>query len=97
MDQEHAATEDGVGDRRKNLRERVAQLEAIVESLLDERPEKRAAETLSSLRSVDIGDDSLSPDESSYSTLSHGGRGPLLSMFDNAVVRRIQTNVEFRD
>ncbi|TKA44522.1 hypothetical protein B0A49_12462, partial [Cryomyces minteri] len=59
VDQEHAEVDDQSLDQRKNLRERVAQLEALVTRLLDKDPgrsdsqEKGAAEALSHMRSID--------------------------------------------
>ncbi|TKA73207.1 hypothetical protein B0A49_04241 [Cryomyces minteri] len=56
---EHAEVDDQSLDQRKNLRERVAQLEALVTRLLDKDPsrsdsrEKGAAEALSHMRSID--------------------------------------------
>src|SRR5215469_11661595 len=50
VDQEHADS-DVIVDHRKNLRERVAQLEILVNSLMEEKPDTKIAEALQ-LRSV---------------------------------------------
>jgi hypothetical protein len=47
VDQEHASP-DVIVDHRKNLRERVSRLEALVDSLLEEKTEKSVTDTSSS-------------------------------------------------
>jgi hypothetical protein len=91
VDQENAET-DIVVDHRKNLRERVARLEALVESLVDDksydRSEKHAAEALRSLGS----EFPLTPhSEDTHSTAGNGtGSAPLLSLFNNDVLSRAE-------
>ncbi|MCJ1341442.1 hypothetical protein MMC09_006738 [Bachmanniomyces sp. S44760] len=88
-------------DSRTNLRERVARLENLIENILDrETPttsrsvgesERGAAEALSSLRSDALPPtpmSSLASDSPSTYPPEQHGNAPLLSLFDNAVLRR---------
>ncbi|KAK0659240.1 Dehydrocurvularin biosynthesis regulator [Lasiodiplodia hormozganensis] len=78
IDQEHADPE-AIVDNRKNLRERVAKLEALIESLLDDRSATGAAETLRRL-----GADVLP--RTPHSDASAGqSKAPLMAVFDNGV------------
>lgn len=78
-------------DQRKNLRERVSRLEALVDSLLEDRVDRTAAEALRNLRSDPIPPTPHSSDNAA-SILDNedmdntDNPAPLLSMFNNAVV-----------
>ncbi|KAE9991627.1 hypothetical protein EG327_011323 [Venturia inaequalis] len=82
IDQEHVET-DVVVDHRKNLRERVARLEALVESLVDDKSEKHAAEALRSL-----GGDQYPPTPLSEDTPTENPHAPVMTLFNNAVLSR---------
>ncbi|KAL1631977.1 hypothetical protein SLS56_004182 [Neofusicoccum ribis] len=83
IDQEHADPESIV-DNRKNLRERVAKLEALIESLLDDRSATGAAEALRKL-----GADVLPPTpRSDASSGANQTSAPVMAMFDNEVLSR---------
>ncbi|OCL11586.1 hypothetical protein AOQ84DRAFT_361401 [Glonium stellatum] len=91
IDQEHAAT-DVIVDHRKNLRERVSRLEALVDSLLEERTDQSPAD--STRRQTMVSDPlpptPLSSEASSsapgpISTGGHAGTAPLLSVFEDAL------------
>jgi hypothetical protein len=90
IDQEHAAA-DVIVDHRKNLRERVSRLEALVDSLLEEHTDKDPAETV---RDHPAYSDPLPPTPLSSEASSsapgpiptgHSGTAPLLSVFEDAV------------
>ncbi|KAF2433302.1 hypothetical protein EJ08DRAFT_658204 [Tothia fuscella] len=91
VDQEHAET-DIVVDHRKNLRERVARLEALVETLVDDKTydksEKHAAEALRSLG----GEFPLTPhsEDTPSSAGPGGGHAPILSLFNNDVITKAE-------
>ncbi|TLD39568.1 hypothetical protein E2P81_ATG00555 [Venturia nashicola] len=82
IDQENAET-DIVVDHRKNLRERVARLEALVESLVDDKSEKHAAEALRSLGGEQYPATPLSED-----TPTENPHAPVMTLFNNAVLSR---------
>ncbi|KAL0254684.1 hypothetical protein SLS55_009206 [Diplodia seriata] len=86
IDQENADP-DAIVDNRKNLRERVAKLEALIESLLDDRSAAGAAETLRRL-----GADVLprTPHSDASSGLAGQTKAPLMAMFDNEALGRAQ-------
>ena len=88
IDQENAES-DIVVDHRKNLRERVARLEALIETLVEDKSEKHAAEALRSLGSLDH----FPPTPHSEEAPSDNGNAPIpvLSLFDNAVLSRADT------
>jgi hypothetical protein len=78
-------------DHRKNLRERVSRLEALVDSLLEEHTDKGPAETV---RDHPTYSDPLPPTPLSSEASSsapgpiptgHPGTAPLLSVFEDAV------------
>lgn len=82
---------DVVVDQRKNLRERVARLEALVDILLEERTHIGAAEALTELRSNNLPPTPLSdhtnPDTAGYKEVpGHVDHAPILSLSNNAVV-----------
>lgn len=84
IDQEHASA-DAIVDHRKNLRERVSRLESLVDSLMDEKSDRGAAETLRNLR----GEFPVSPQSSearSSSVADQSDRGPSLRPYDSDVV-----------
>lgn len=90
IDQEHAAA-DVIVDHRKNLRERVSRLEALVDSLLEEHTDKGPAETV---RDHPAYSDPLPPTPLSSEASSsapgpiptgHPGTAPLLSVFEDAL------------
>jgi hypothetical protein len=85
VDQEHAET-DVVVDHRKNLRERVARLEALVESLVDDKSEKRAAEALRSL-----GGDQYPSTPLSEDAPTENPHAPVMTLFNNAVLSRAES------
>lgn len=60
IDQEHASP-DIIVDHRKNLRERVSRLEALVDSLLDERTERSSFDTSSTKTPSVVPRDALPP------------------------------------
>jgi hypothetical protein len=75
-------------DHRKNLRERVARLEALIETLVEDKSEKHAAEALRSLGAAD----QLPPTPLSEEAPSEGSaRIPVMTLFDNAVLSRTTT------
>lgn len=75
-------------DHRKNLRERVARLEALIETLVDDKSEKHAAEALRSLGAAEH----LPPTPHSEEAPSEGSaRIPVMTLFDNAVLSRTPT------
>lgn len=83
---------DTIVDQRKNLRERVSRLEALVDTLLEERTERSAAEALRDLRSNNLPPTPLSTyvasETASYKELpGHTDQAPILLLFNNAVVR----------
>ncbi|KAK8165738.1 hypothetical protein BC567DRAFT_199897 [Phyllosticta citribraziliensis] len=88
VDQEHAESE-AVVDNRKNLRERVAKLEALVEALLDDKTSKHAADALRAL-GQDIAVTPPSSDGPSHVQGSQKDPAPFLSMFNNDVLRRAE-------
>ncbi|KAK7606993.1 hypothetical protein BKA81DRAFT_408717 [Phyllosticta paracitricarpa] len=88
VDQEHAES-DAVVDNRKNLRERVAKLEALVEALLEDKGPKHAAEALRVL-GKDITITPPSSDGPSHVQGSQKHPAPFLSMFNNDVLRRAE-------
>ncbi|KAF2405555.1 hypothetical protein EJ06DRAFT_30234 [Trichodelitschia bisporula] len=89
IDQEHAES-DAVLDQRKNLRERVARLEALVDSMVEHSHDRRAAEVLRELgttshhSSATPQSDSTPPRD--IASESGGRKAPLLSLFDNDVL-----------
>ncbi|KAF2141777.1 uncharacterized protein K452DRAFT_250611 [Aplosporella prunicola CBS 121167] len=87
VDQEHADN-DTVVDNRKNLRERVARLESLVESLLEDRTDRGAAETLRNLAADVLPPTPCSPECSSNNIPGHNGSVPFMTMFDNEVISR---------
>ncbi|KAF1815077.1 hypothetical protein P152DRAFT_244678 [Eremomyces bilateralis CBS 781.70] len=89
IDQEHADT-DSIVDNRKNLRERVARLESLLDTLLTERSEKGAIEALRTLGESPGPQTPLSADitaDLDSDTTDHAP-GSLLALFDNAVLSR---------
>lgn len=105
VDQEHAES-DVVVDHRKNLRERVARLESIIDTILEETTDTKAAEVLRNLGSIsrvpptpssqgsplnqDVG--VVNPDVGVEHT-----HAPLMMMFDNAVLSRGPRGQQVRD
>lgn len=87
IDQEHADS-DVIVDHRKNLRERVARLEALVNSLVEEK--SNAGEALRNLGSVPrVPPASQSGDSpSSIDVVVEHTKAPVMMMFDNAVLAR---------
>ncbi|KAF2842910.1 hypothetical protein M501DRAFT_911060, partial [Patellaria atrata CBS 101060] len=81
IDQEHAVSEIVV-DQRKNLRERVARLEALVDGLLEGSDDP--AEALKKLRSEAFPPTPISEDAGLSAAAEPA---PLLSMFDNVLSR----------
>lgn len=93
IDQEHAES-DMVLDQRKNLRERVARLESLVDTLLEDRTDRGAAEALRELRSSKLPPTPISNGESplgpgNQEVPGHTDQAPLLTLFNNDVVSRI--------
>ena len=89
VDQEHADS-DVVVDQRKNLRERVARLEMLVNSLMEETSDTKAADPRLHLRSVE-GVSQTPQSEDSPSSLDvavENTHAPVMMMFDNAVLAR---------
>ncbi|KIW01654.1 uncharacterized protein PV09_06839 [Verruconis gallopava] len=88
IDQE-SADPDIIVDHRKNLRERVARLEALIETLVEDKSEKHAAEALRSLGTAGH----LPPTPISEEAPSDNGsaRVPVMTLFDNAVLSRTPT------
>lgn len=88
VDQEHADS-DVIVDHRKNLRERVAQLESLVNSLITEKPDTKATEVLQ-LRSIPrVSQTPQSEDSpSSLDVVVENTHAPVMMMFDNAVLAR---------
>lgn len=84
IDQEHADP-DAIVDNRKNLRERVAKLEALIESLLDDRSAAGAAETL---RKLGAEVNPPTPRSDGSSVTPNQSTAPLMAMFDNEVLSR---------
>ncbi|KAF2810462.1 uncharacterized protein BDZ99DRAFT_563519 [Mytilinidion resinicola] len=100
VDQEHANA-DVVLDQRKNLRERVSRLEALVETLLDERGDKSPVEKQpKTAKSGNFSSDPIpsrdrfppTPISSDVTPSGHGpmlnahtGNPPLLSVFEDAL------------
>ncbi|KAK8237439.1 hypothetical protein IWZ00DRAFT_445483 [Phyllosticta capitalensis] len=85
IDQENAES-DTVVDNRKNLRERVANLEALVEALLEDKSTTHAAEALRALGK----DITITPPESDGPSRVHEPEkdtAPFLSMFNNELRR----------
>lgn len=85
IDQENAET-DVVVDHRKNLRERVARLEALVESLVDDKSDNRAAEALRSLGGEQYPATPLSEDAP-----TDNSHAPVMTLFNNAVLSRAES------
>ncbi|EKG14597.1 hypothetical protein MPH_08227 [Macrophomina phaseolina MS6] len=84
IDQEHADPE-AIVDNRKNLRERVAKLEALIESLLDDQSSAGAAETLRKL-GAEVSPPTPRSEGSSATPVQQ--TAPVMSMFDNDVLSR---------
>jgi hypothetical protein len=103
IDQENAES-DVVLDHRKNLRERVAKLESLVDALLDDKTDQRsAAEALKKLGAGIPPTPSTNPSgghDSPRAPLtvpieepSSTRDAPILSLFDNAVLTRVESKV----
>ncbi|KAF2098525.1 hypothetical protein NA57DRAFT_39008, partial [Rhizodiscina lignyota] len=102
IDQEHAES-DVVLDQRKNLRERVAKLETLVETLLDDKSDRTtAAEALKKLGGSEFPPTPRSNNESPRAPLTVPERedlqrgaidAPVLSLFDNAVLSRVESKL----
>lgn len=96
IDQE-SADNDVIVDHRKNLRERVARLESIIHTMLEEKSDNKAAEVLRDLGSISR----VPPTPSSQGSPLNGdipavnndvgvehNHAPVMMMFDNAVLAR---------
>lgn len=90
VDQEHVNA-DVIVDQRKNLRERVSRLEALVDTLLDKRTDKSPAETVKgfNMRTDPFPPTPLSSEASSSVPgpigAGHGANAPLLSVLEDAL------------
>jgi len=101
VDQEHAES-DVVVDHRKNLRERVARLESIIDTMLEEKSETKAVEVLRSMGSISSrvpptpSSSQGSPLNAEVGGVSNTEVGmehtnaPVMMLFDNAVLARPQ-------
>jgi hypothetical protein len=85
IDQEHA-NPDSIVDHRKNLRERVSRLEALVDTLLEDKSERGAIETLRALREP-LPHTPLSSDAAS-SVPAADSQAPIMTLFNNDVINR---------
>jgi len=97
VDQEHAES-DVVVDQRKNLRERVARLESLVETLMDDRTDRGAAEALRDLRSSKLPPTPVDSEESplgpgNQEVPGHTDQVPILALFNNEVVCSILSDL----
>ncbi|KAF1987789.1 hypothetical protein K402DRAFT_403455 [Aulographum hederae CBS 113979] len=92
IDQEHAES-DAIVDQRKNLRERVARLESLVDTLLEDRTDRGAAEALSNLgrTPAPFPPTPLSDDTPSGAAVAHS-HAPLLSLFNNDILSRAENH-----
>jgi len=100
VDQEHAEN-DVIVDHRKNLRERVARLESILDTMLEEKSETKAVEVLRSMGSVSSRVPPTPSSQGSPLNAEVGGvsstevglehtNAPVMMLFDNAVLARPQ-------
>jgi hypothetical protein len=90
VDQENIET-DVVVDQRKNLRERVARLESLVDTLLEDHSDRGAAEVLRDLRSSRLpptpGSNTETPlGPSQQEVPGHTEQMPIYQLFNNEVV-----------
>lgn len=104
IDQENAES-DVVLDQRKNLRERVAKLESLIETLLEDKSDRKdAAEALKKLGGSDFPPTprSGSNNDSPRAALTVPEReesqkgatdAPVLSLFDNVVLSRVESKL----
>ncbi|KZF23699.1 hypothetical protein L228DRAFT_246538 [Xylona heveae TC161] len=104
IDQTHAELGDALSDNRPNLRERVARLESLLEGVLSGQTtassrvnenERGAAEALSNLRSeISFSSTPVSSPDSSATDKYYPRDAPLISIFDNAVLKRKEIGSE---
>jgi hypothetical protein len=87
VDQEHVDS-DAIVDQRKNLRERVARLEALVDTLMEEKSDRKAAEVLRNLGSEDRFPPTPHTEDTptSIDPASSHSHAPFMSLFSNDVV-----------
>lgn len=98
VDQEHVDA-DVIVDHRKNLRERVAKLESLVESLLEDRPSSRTAKLFRKLESQGSPQSSTpqSPEDPQSATDKVHDGPPMMSLFSNDVLSRVAGQMEGSD